>query len=55
MLGLLAAVGTIDGKGTNKLHSIGAVSFFILLYVTCLNVTLVLRQIRKWDPTLITP
>jgi len=54
VFGFFAAIGTIDGKHPlPRIHSIGAVFFFILLFVVALNVTLLVRDIYKWDPSVI--
>lgn len=53
VFGFFAAIGTIDGAGYPNIHSIGAVSFFIILFVLALNITLLVRDIYKWDPSAI--
>ena len=49
ILGFMAAIGTIDAAGYPNLHSIGAVYFFIILFFMALVITLVLRDMRQWD------
>jgi hypothetical protein len=45
-------IGTIDSKGTPKIHSICAIIFFLILYITTINVTCLLRDMRKWDSSI---
>lgn len=42
-------IGTIDGKGTGKLHGINAVIFFIVWFATITNVTVYMNKLRSWD------
>lgn len=51
VLGFLAAIATIDGAGYPALHSIGAVFFFVVLYLVAAVVTLVARDMHEWDST----
>lgn len=53
-LGFLAAIGTIDGLGYPIIHDIGAVFFFIILFVLSVLVTLIVRDMYDWDPSAIT-
>lgn len=52
-LGFLAAIGTIDANGYPIIHDIGAVFFFIVLFLIAMTVTLVLRDMHAWDPSVI--
>jgi hypothetical protein len=47
--GYMAAISTIDAGGTGSLHAVGAGYFFICLYFLVLNLTIVSRNMRKWD------
>ena len=49
MLSYGITIGTIDGKGTGKLHGINAVIFFIVWLVTVVNVTVYMNKLRSWD------
>lgn len=49
VLGYLAAIGTIDIGGTGNIHTIGAVYFFICLYFLVVNLTIIAKNIRRWD------
>ena len=51
VFGMLIALGTIDGKGTGNLHTVGAVFFFIMLYFFNLNITVTIKEISRWDPS----
>ena len=53
-LGFLAAIGTIDGEGYPAIHDIGAVFFFIILFLLAMIITLVVRDMHFWDPSAIT-
>jgi hypothetical protein len=53
VLGFLAAIATIDGAGYPALHSIGAVFFFVLLFLIAILVTLVARDMHEWDSTVL--
>lgn len=55
ILGYYGAVGTIDGAGYPIIHLIGSIFFFILLYVVAGAITIVLRELHNWDPTVINP
>lgn len=46
-------IGTIDGKGTGKLHGPCAVTFFIVWLATIISMTVYLTKLRKWDCTTI--
>lgn len=50
-MGFYCAIGTIDGAGYPSIHGIGAVFFFVVLYVVAGAVTIVLREMHNWDPT----
>lgn len=52
-LGFLAAIGTIDGNGYPIIHDIGAVFFFVVLFLLAVTITLVLRDMHSWDPTVL--
>ncbi len=52
-LGFLAAIGTIDGNGYPIIHDIGAVFFFIILFLIAMIITLVVRDMHFWDPSAI--
>ena len=54
VIGYLVAMGTIDGKGTGSAHSVGAVFFFIILYVMVVNITFLCIRMRKWDTNFMT-
>lgn len=54
LVGYLAAIATIDTKGTNKLHSVGAVYFFICLYFMVANFTVIAVKMRNWDARFMT-
>lgn len=45
-LGFLAAIGTIDGNGYPIIHDIGAIFFFIMLFLLAVTITLVVRDIH---------
>jgi hypothetical protein len=51
--GFYCAIGTIDGAGYPDIHTIGAVFFFIVLFVTAGAITFVLREMRKWNSSCI--
>lgn len=51
VIGFYCAIGTIDGAGYPDIHSIGAVFFFIVLYVTAGAITIVMREMHSWDTT----
>lgn len=53
-LGFLAAIGTIDGNGYPIIHDIGAVFFFIMLFLLAMVITLTIRDMHEWDPSAIT-
>ena len=55
VFGVFVALGTIDGNGTGWAHTVGAVFFFIMLYVLNLNITVTVRDIFKWDPSSVSP
>jgi hypothetical protein len=52
VLGFYGAIATIDASKRPPIHGIGAVFFFILLYVISTSLTLVIRDIRAWDTTI---
>jgi predicted neutral ceramidase superfamily lipid hydrolase len=54
VFGFLAAIGTIDGDGYPIIHDIGAVFFFIILFLLSMIITLVVRDMHFWDPSAIT-
>ena len=54
VVGFYCAIGTIDGAGYPDLHSIGAVFFFITLFVTAGAITIVSREMDNWNPTTLT-
>ena len=49
VFGFYCAIGTIDGAGYPNIHSIGAVAFFIILYLTAGAITIVIREMHLWD------
>ena len=51
VFGFYCAIGTIDGAGYPSIHSIGAVSFFIVLFVTAGAITLVMKDMHDWNST----
>lgn len=53
MIGFYCAIGTIDSAGYPSIHGIGAVFFFIILYVTAGAITIVMRELHNWDPTVL--
>lgn len=53
IIGFYCAIGTIDGAGYPNIHSIGAVFFFIVLFLISFVSTLVLREMHKWDCTVL--
>ena len=54
ILGFFAAVATIDTAGTGDLHTVGAVFFFIVLYLSVLNYTVIMRRMHQWDTSFMT-
>lgn len=54
VFGYLIAMATVDGKGTGSAHSIGAVFFFIILYVMVVNITFLCINMRNWDSSFMT-
>jgi len=48
ILGFYGAIATIDAKGTPAIHSIGAVLFFIILYIIAVYSTIVIRDMYHW-------
>ena len=44
-------IGTIDGRGTGTLHGPCAVIFFIIWFLTIVNMTVYMTKLRKWDTT----
>lgn len=56
-VGVLAyaiTIGTIDSKGTGKLHGPCAVIFFIILYALTVHLTLFMKRMLHWDSSFIT-
>lgn len=53
VLGFYGAIATIDEKGTPPIHGIGAVFFFILLYIIATSITIVMWDLREWDSKII--
>jgi hypothetical protein len=53
--GYMAAMATIDGGWYPDLHTEGAVFFFVFLFLIVISQTLVLRDMHKWDSTVLTP
>ena len=51
VVGFYCAIGTIDGAGYPAIHGIGAVFFFIILYLTSGAITIVMREMHEWDYT----
>jgi hypothetical protein len=49
--GYMAAIATIDAGGTGILHAVGAIYFFICLQFLVVNLTIVSRNMRNWDPS----
>lgn len=49
VIGYMAAISTIDIGGTGTIHGAGAVYFFICLYFLVVNVTIISRNMRRWD------
>lgn len=47
-------IGTIDGAGTGDIHGVCAVIFFIGLFGLTVYMTCLLRNMRNWDPTIMT-
>ena len=46
-------IGTIDEKGTGKLHGPCAVIFFVVLIISIVNITIYLTELRDYDTTTI--
>lgn len=53
MIGFYCAIGTIDGAGYPELHDFGAIFFFIVLYIVAGTISIVMREMHNWDPTII--
>ena len=51
VVGFYCAIGTIDGAGYPDIHSIGAIFFFIVLFITAGTITIVMREMHRWDTT----
>lgn len=49
ILGFYGAVSTIDGGKLPLIHIIGALFFFLMLFVISSVVTVVLREMHKWS------
>jgi hypothetical protein len=47
------AIGTIDSHDTGPLHTPSAVIFFVLLYILTLKITFLIKDMRKWDATVV--
>ena len=47
-------IGTIDEGGTDIVHTVGAVTFFLGLFGLTVYMTLLLKRMRNWDPTIMT-
>ena len=48
ILGFYGAIATIDAKGTPFIHGLGAVVFFIILYILSVYSTIVIRDMYSW-------
>ena len=53
IVGFYCAIGTIDGAGYPSIHGIGAVFFFIVLYILSGAMTIVMRELHNWDATIL--
>lgn len=53
MIGYLTAIGTIDNGGTGDAHTIGAVIFFIVLFIMIVLLTHLTIKMRQWDSSFI--
>jgi hypothetical protein len=49
VLGFYGAIATIDGLDRPAIHGIGAVFFFIMLYVISTSISIVMRDMHEWD------
>jgi len=49
VVGFYMAIGTIDSAGYPDIHSIGAIFFFIVLFITAGTITFICRELQKWD------
>lgn len=54
VIGFYCAIGTIDSAGYPSIHGIGAVFFFVILFLVAGVVTLVVRELHNWNPSLVT-
>ena len=53
ILGFYGAVSTIDGGNLPLIHIIGALFFFLLLFLISSVVTVVLREMHRWSTSVI--
>lgn len=53
VLGFYAAIATIDGNGLPHIHTIGATFFFVSLFIITFTVTITMRDIHRWDSSII--
>ena len=51
VIGYLIAIGTIDNSGTGDAHTVGAVFFFIILFILIMLKTILIIKMRNWDTT----
>ena len=49
VIGYLMAIGTIDNGGTGNFHTVGAVFYFITLFLAVIGQTYVIHDMRRWD------
>lgn len=54
VIGFYCAIGTIDAAGIPTIHSIGAVFFFVILFLVAALMTVVIRELHNWDPRVVT-
>ena len=49
------AVGTIDGADYPKIHNLGAIFFFIVLFIAAGTITLVVSEMHRWVSCVVSP
>jgi len=52
VLGFYGAIATIDAKGTPFIHGLGAVVFFIILFIVAVSSTIVIKDMHSWQTSI---
>lgn len=53
VIGFYCAIGTIDSAGYPSIHGIGAVFFFVILFLVAGVITFVMRELHNWNTFII--